>query len=270
MAITAAAPERRRRPTTGPIAHTADRRAAPAPRRLVRGRVSPCSWVASSIGAVLLHTRLAERQLEIDALERSVRGEQEQFDVLRAHAPSCGRRPGCRSRPARSACDRVCESEFIAVDPMVLAITIARTGELPVGDDDRGTVRQPECAARPVPPRQVAECERHREPAHPTLAAAHPSPAASAARRSPPQARARSGTTATAVARVVRHVAAGATATPTAGTPSRSRSAPHRRARRASIASRACRRSGAESSAPRRRRTGGASWFALGQPRASA
>jgi hypothetical protein len=35
-------------------------------------------------GALLLHTRLAERQLQIDALERSVREERQQFDVLRA------------------------------------------------------------------------------------------------------------------------------------------------------------------------------------------
>lgn len=87
------------------------------------------------IGAVLLHTRLAERQLQIDALERSVRDEQEQFDVLRAQ------RAELRS-PTRLAAEAAAlgmvpgtETEFIAVDPMVLAITIARTGEAPVGAD---------------------------------------------------------------------------------------------------------------------------------------
>jgi hypothetical protein len=87
------------------------------------------------IGAVLLHTRLAERQLQIDALERSVRDEQEQFDVLRAQ------RAELRS-PTRLAAEATglgmvpgTETEFIAVDPMVLAITIARTGEVPVGAD---------------------------------------------------------------------------------------------------------------------------------------
>ena len=85
-------------------------------------------------GAVLLHTRLAERQLQVDALEREVHTEQQQFDVLRAQraelrspnhlaiaAGALGMSPGL-------------ESTFIAVDPMVLAITIARTGEVPVSD----------------------------------------------------------------------------------------------------------------------------------------
>ncbi len=83
------------------------------------------------MGAVLLHTRIAERQLEIDRLERAVRTAQEDFDVLRSeraelrspnrladHAADLGMTPGD-------------ESTFVAVDPMLLAVTIARTGELP-------------------------------------------------------------------------------------------------------------------------------------------
>ena len=87
-------------------------------------------------GALLLHTRLAERQLQIDALERSVRDERQQFDALRAQ------RAELRS-PTRLAVEAEAlgmspglESQFISVDPMVLAITIARTGQLPAGDDD--------------------------------------------------------------------------------------------------------------------------------------
>ena len=87
-------------------------------------------------GALLLHTRLAERQLQIDALERSVREERQQYDVLRAQ------RAELRS-PTRLAVSAGVlgmspglESQFIGVDPMVLAITIARTGELPASDDD--------------------------------------------------------------------------------------------------------------------------------------
>jgi hypothetical protein len=86
------------------------------------------------IGAVLLHTRLAERQLEIDALERSVRAEQEQFDVLRAERAEL-RSPTHLADAARAlGMSPGLEGEFIAVDPMVLAVTIARTGELPVSD----------------------------------------------------------------------------------------------------------------------------------------
>jgi cell division protein FtsL len=83
------------------------------------------------VGAVLLHTRIAERQLEIDRLERAVRQEQESFDLQRA------RRAELRS-PARLAelaapLNMVAgaESTFVPVQPMMLAITIARTGTLP-------------------------------------------------------------------------------------------------------------------------------------------
>ena len=86
------------------------------------------------IGAVLLHTRLAERQLRIDELERSVRVEQEQFDVLRAQRAEL--RSPTRLATESSALGMVAGTEtvYIAVDPMVLAVTIARTGEVPVGD----------------------------------------------------------------------------------------------------------------------------------------
>ena len=120
------------------------RRAIATPLTVVPGR-RRMAWFAVGLtmlvgvvltGALLLHTRLAERQLEIDALERSVREEQQQFDVLRAQ------RAELRS-PTRLAISAGAigmspglESQFIAVDPMVLAITIARTGEMPAGNDD--------------------------------------------------------------------------------------------------------------------------------------
>jgi hypothetical protein len=87
-------------------------------------------------GALLLHTRLAERQLEIDSLERSVHAEQQEFDVLRAQRAEL--RAPTRLAVAAGALGMSpgLESQFIAVDPMVLAITIARTGEVPAADDD--------------------------------------------------------------------------------------------------------------------------------------
>ncbi len=87
------------------------------------------------MGAIYLHTRIAERQLEIDSLESAVREAQTDFDILRAE------RSDLRSltrlsqialelgmRPAE-------ESEFVSVDPMVLAVTIARTGDLPTDSE---------------------------------------------------------------------------------------------------------------------------------------
>ncbi len=122
----------------------AQRRTVATPLTVVPGR-RRMAWFAVGLtmlvgvvrtGALLLHTLLAERQLQIDALERSVREERQQFDVLRAQ------RAELRS-PTRLAVSAGAlgmspglESQFISVDPMVLAITIARTGEVPVGDDD--------------------------------------------------------------------------------------------------------------------------------------
>ncbi len=135
----------------GVAMRTADRRRAPAkrvapvaaPLTVVQPGRRRVAWFmvwltvlvgGVMLGAVLLHTRLAERQLQIDALERSVRDEQEQFDVLRAQ------RAELRS-PTRLASEASLlgmvpgnETEFVAVDPMTLAITIARTGEVPVGE----------------------------------------------------------------------------------------------------------------------------------------
>jgi hypothetical protein len=87
-------------------------------------------------GALLLHTRLAERQLEIDSLERSVHEQEQEFDVLRAQRAEL--RSPTRLAVAAGALGMSpgLESQFIAVDPMVLAITIARTGEVPAADDD--------------------------------------------------------------------------------------------------------------------------------------
>ena len=122
----------------------AQRRAVATPLTVVPGR-RRMAWFAVGLtvlvglvltGALLLHTRLAERQLQIDALERSVREERQQFDVLRAQRAEL--RSPARLADAASALGMSpgLESQFISVDPMVLAITIARTGEVPAGEDD--------------------------------------------------------------------------------------------------------------------------------------
>lgn len=86
------------------------------------------------LGAAMLHTRIAERQLEIDRLDRAMRTAQEEFDVLRAQ------RSVLRS-PTRLGTEAGLlgmvpgnESEFVPVDPMLLATIIAQTGQLPTLD----------------------------------------------------------------------------------------------------------------------------------------
>lgn len=87
------------------------------------------------LGATYLHTRIAERQLEIDRLDAAMRTAQEEFDVLRSE------RAVLRS-PTRLADEATAlgmhpgeESEFVPIDPMLLAITIAQTGRLPTTDE---------------------------------------------------------------------------------------------------------------------------------------
>ena len=122
-------------------AHTA----AGAPRRQLAARVG-LPWPAAScfvavmaamLGAAVFHTQLAERQLEIDQLERQVQEERARFDELRRdravlrspqriadEAGALGMVPGETSR-------------FIQVDPMQLAMQLAAAG---VTSDDTSRV----------------------------------------------------------------------------------------------------------------------------------
>jgi cell division protein FtsL len=107
----------------------------PARRRVAWFAVTLTVLVSAvMMAAVGLHTRIAERQLEIDELERGVRSAQEEFDVLRSQRAEL--RSPTRISAAALELGMVVgsESEFVAVDPMTLAITIARTGQVPVDD----------------------------------------------------------------------------------------------------------------------------------------
>lgn len=86
------------------------------------------------IGAVTLHTRISERQLQIDELERSVRRAQVDFDTLRAERAELRSPTRLADRAAQLGMVPGDESEFVAVDPQVLAVVIATTGEVPVAE----------------------------------------------------------------------------------------------------------------------------------------
>ena len=118
--------------------------AAPRPQLRVVTARRQVAWAALALivvaagmlmGAAYIHTRLADRQLEIDELDRALRTAQEEFDVLRAE------RAVLRS-PTRLAAEATAlgmrpgdESEFVPVDPVLLATVIAQTGQLPVLDE---------------------------------------------------------------------------------------------------------------------------------------
>lgn len=113
------------------------RKLAVVPRRRRAARFAIGLTVLVSavmMGAVFLHTRIAERQLEIDVLERSVRQAQEDFDVLRAERADLRSLTRLSEQARALGMQPGAESEFVRVDPMVLAVTIARTGEMPFSD----------------------------------------------------------------------------------------------------------------------------------------
>lgn len=86
------------------------------------------------VGALTLHTRLAERQLQIDELERSVRTAQTDFDVLRAERAELRSPTRLAEQAALLGMIPGDESEFVATDPMTYARVIASTGEVPVAE----------------------------------------------------------------------------------------------------------------------------------------
>lgn len=101
------------------------------------------AWFAMSVivvaaglllGATYLHTRLAERQLEIDRLDQAFRAAQEEFDVLRAERAVL--RSPTRLADQAGALGMIpgSESEFVPIDPMLLATIIAQTGQMPTID----------------------------------------------------------------------------------------------------------------------------------------
>lgn len=85
------------------------------------------------LGAAVFHTQLAERQLELDRLDRQVTAERERFDELRYE------RAELRS-PVRLAADsselgmrRGRASTFVSVTPEAVARQLAAAG--PIGDN---------------------------------------------------------------------------------------------------------------------------------------
>lgn len=95
---------------------------------MVVGVLAMLVVLAGLLGAAVFHTQLAERQLRIDKLERSVRDERERFDELRYQ------RAELRSpvRLAAAAGDlgmvRGDAGSFVEIDPWIIARQLAAAG----------------------------------------------------------------------------------------------------------------------------------------------
>jgi hypothetical protein len=84
---------------------------------------------AVMLGAALLHTRLAERQLQIDRLERAVASAQDEFDVLRRQRAELRSPNRLATEAGRLGMRTAVVSEFVEVDGSTLARAIAATGQ---------------------------------------------------------------------------------------------------------------------------------------------
>ena len=88
------------------------------------------------LGAAMLHTELAGRQLEIDRLDRALAGQQERFDELRAQRAVLRSPTRLGDFALSLGMSPMERSEFVAVDPWVMARAIAATSDaLVIGTD---------------------------------------------------------------------------------------------------------------------------------------
>lgn len=126
-----------------PLARTQPDRQPDARPRLVlveRGRrwpaiIAGAIWsivVLGLLAAAVFHTQLAERQLEIDRLERSVDAERERFDDLRYQRAELRSPVRLASAAGELGMHRGHVSEFVSVEPDLLARQLALAG---AGDD---------------------------------------------------------------------------------------------------------------------------------------
>lgn len=84
--------------------------------------------------AVVLHTRLAERQVQIDRLEREVTNSRQLFDVLRQQRAELRAPTRLASESAGLGMFAAPETQFTSIDPNTLAQILASTGTVSTFD----------------------------------------------------------------------------------------------------------------------------------------
>jgi cell division protein FtsL len=117
-------------------------RLVPRPRTAANAVIILVTMIAAlMLAAVVLHTRLAERQLEIDRLEQEVVSARERFDVLRQQRAEL-RSPGRLTiESAELGMSPSPGTEFLEVDSATLAQVLAAAG---TANDVIGEVESPD------------------------------------------------------------------------------------------------------------------------------
>lgn len=106
--------------------------------RPVRGRaagalvLTAVAAIILMLGAAVLHVQLAERQFRIDTLAREVRAEQARFATLRSERAELRSPNRLADAARRLGMNPAQPTEFVEIDPMDLARTIAASGQLPI------------------------------------------------------------------------------------------------------------------------------------------
>ena len=108
-----------------------DLRLVPRPRLAVNAvMLLAVMIVGLMLAAVVLHTRLAERQLEIDRLETEVTEARERFDVLRQQRAELRSPTRLALASAELGMYAPPQTEFLTVDGQTLAEIIAAAGSI--------------------------------------------------------------------------------------------------------------------------------------------
>lgn len=101
------------------------------PRRRVAANIAAVVVVVVGVlmlSAVVLQTRMTERQAEIDRLAQQVSGEHARFEVLRQHRAALRSPMRLSDEAARLGMAQATTATFTTLDPIVLARVLAATG----------------------------------------------------------------------------------------------------------------------------------------------
>lgn len=113
-------------PTTSP---RPDLRLVPRRRKAARAVAVLLTLVAAlMLAAVMLHTRLTERQIEIDRLDDAVIEARDRYDVLRRQRAELRSPTRLAAEAAALGMRPAPNNTFVSIDPTTLAIAIAAAG----------------------------------------------------------------------------------------------------------------------------------------------
>ena len=128
----------RRSPTPASTPSSPALSLVPKPRVAVNAAILLAAVVVVlMLSAVVLHTRIAERQVEIDRLEELVTESRERFDVLRQQRAELRSPTRLSIEAGNLGMIPAPSTEFLAIDPATLARVIAAAGTV---DERSGTV----------------------------------------------------------------------------------------------------------------------------------